>query len=67
VQQHYTLCENGEAGNGGIFHVFKDMTEGDWRTEVRTNHVSRQPDKRPAHAFPALPEPDGSDDGRVQV
>ena len=31
LQQHYTLYENDEAANGGLYHVFNDAPEGDWR------------------------------------
>ena len=33
LQQHYTLYENEQAANGGIFHVFKDAPAGDWKKE----------------------------------
>lgn len=31
LQQHYTLYENDEAANGGIFHIFADAPAGNWR------------------------------------
>ena len=30
LQQHYTLYENDEAANGGYYHEFADVTEGNW-------------------------------------
>lgn len=33
LQSHFTLYENEEAANGGIFHVFRDVPEGNWRKE----------------------------------
>lgn len=31
LQQHYTLYENDQAANGGVFHVFADAPAGNWR------------------------------------
>lgn len=33
LQQHFTLYENEQAANGGIFHAFPGAPEGDWRRE----------------------------------
>lgn len=30
LQQHYTLYENDQAANGGLFHVFNGRTAGNW-------------------------------------
>ena len=33
LQHHYTLYENEQAANGGIFHTFHGAPEGNWRKE----------------------------------
>ncbi len=33
LQQHFMLYENETSANGGIFHVFQDVPEGNWRRE----------------------------------
>jgi hypothetical protein len=33
LKDHYTLYENEQAANGGIFHVFPNAPEGDWKKQ----------------------------------
>lgn len=33
LKQHFTLYENELAANGGLFHTFRELTEGNWRKD----------------------------------